>query len=70
MTETAATPDGGSHEGNTRAAATPPAQPGGPTLHLNIEVHIPAEASPAQIDHIFSSMARHIRPKATGVGAT
>ena len=32
-----------------------------PSVHLNIEVHIPADASAAQIDQIFSIMARHIK---------
>lgn len=68
MTETAATRT----EGATRAILEqqPPRQRSLVGRHSNVEVHIPAEASPVQIDHIFSSMARHIRPKATGVGAT
>lgn len=32
----------------------------GPTLHLDIQIHIPADATPEQIDQIFSSMARHL----------
>jgi hypothetical protein len=33
---------------------------GGPNVHLDIQIHIPADASPEQIDHIFESMARHL----------
>ena len=44
-----------------------PAQPaksaGGPTVHLDIQIHIPADATPDQIDQIFSSMARHLYAK-------
>ena len=31
-----------------------------PTLHIDIQIHIPPEASPEQIDSIFSSMAKHL----------
>ena len=42
----------------------PPAKPSdGPTLHLDIQIHIPADATPEQIDSIFSSMARHLYAK-------
>ena len=48
-------------------AHEPPAPPastnGGPTLHLDIQIHIPADATPDQIDQIFSSMARHLYAK-------
>ena len=41
-----------------------PAKPSdGPTLHLDIQIHIPADATPEQIDSIFSSMARHLYAK-------
>ena len=33
---------------------------GGPTVHFNIQIHIPADATPERIDQIFSSMARHL----------
>lgn len=33
---------------------------GGPTVHLDIQIHIPVDATPEQIDRIFSSMARHL----------
>ncbi|MDE0603894.1 MAG: hypothetical protein OXI18_05760 [bacterium] len=36
---------------------------GGPTVHLDIQIHIPADATPGQIDQIFSSMARHLYAK-------
>ena len=35
----------------------------GPTIHLDIQIHIPADATPEKIDHIFSSMARHLYSK-------
>lgn len=42
----------------------PPAKPAeGPTVHLDIQIHIPADATPEQIDLIFSSMARHLYAK-------
>lgn len=45
-------------------APEPPTPPGnsqsGPTVHLDIQIHIPADATPEQIDQIFSSMARHL----------
>ena len=49
------------------AAHEPPAPPaksdGGPTVHLDIQIHIPADATPEKIDQIFSSMARHLYAK-------
>jgi DNA-binding transcriptional ArsR family regulator len=30
-----------------------------PSLHIDIQIHIPPEASAEQIDHIFASMAKH-----------
>lgn len=33
---------------------------GGPNVHLDIQIHIPADASVEQIDQIFASMARHL----------
>jgi hypothetical protein len=48
-------------------AANEPPSPGrpdkGPTVHLDIQIHIPADATPEQIDQIFSSMARHLYAK-------
>ena len=48
-------------------APEPPAPPvksdGGPTVHLDIQIHIPADATPERIDQIFSSMARHLYAK-------
>lgn len=45
-------------------AHDPPGRPtksnAGPTVHLDIQIHIPADATPEQIDQIFSSMARHL----------
>lgn len=31
-----------------------------PSLNINVQIHIPAEASPDQIDQIFKSMAKHL----------
>lgn len=33
---------------------------GAPNVHLDIQIHIPADASVEQIDQIFESMARHL----------
>jgi hypothetical protein len=33
---------------------------GGPSLHINVQIHISADASADQIDQIFASMARHL----------
>jgi hypothetical protein len=32
----------------------------GPNVHLDIQIHIPADASLEQIDQIFASMAKHL----------
>lgn len=32
----------------------------GPALHIDIQVHISPEASSEQIEHVFSSMAKHL----------
>jgi hypothetical protein len=34
--------------------------PTGPTLHIDIQIHISPEASAEQIDQVFTSMAKHI----------
>jgi hypothetical protein len=31
-----------------------------PSLHIDIQIHIPPDASADQIDHIFASMAKHL----------
>ena len=43
-------------------AETPPKHVSGtgPIVHLDIQIHIPADASSEQIDQIFASMARHL----------
>lgn len=44
-----------------RESAPPPVTSnGGPTVHIDIQIHIPVDATPEQIDQIFSSMARHL----------
>jgi hypothetical protein len=42
---------------------TQTASSGGPTLHIDIQVHISADAAPDQIDQIFASMAKHLYGK-------
>ena len=37
----------------------PPSLPD-PNLQLSIQIHIPADATPEQVDHIFASMAKHL----------
>jgi hypothetical protein len=34
-----------------------------PVVHLDIQIHIPADADPNQIDQIFASMAKHLYQK-------
>ena len=52
------------HEGVALEPAAPPVKSqGGPTVHLDIQIHIPADATPERIDQIFSSMARHLYAK-------
>jgi len=43
--------------------ARPLAPPNVPTVHIDIQVHIDASASPEQIDQIFASMAKHLYGK-------
>lgn len=33
-----------------------------PTVHIDLQIHIPGDATPEQIDHIFASMAKHLYP--------
>jgi hypothetical protein len=44
----------------TAAASQPPAREPVPSLHIDVQVHIPSDASAEQIDAIFSSMAKHL----------
>lgn len=46
----------------TSAPVADPGRPstGGPNIHLDIQIHIPAEATAAQIDQIFASMGKHL----------
>lgn len=34
-----------------------------PSLHIDVQVHIPSDATPEQIDAIFASMAKHLYPQ-------
>lgn len=50
---------------HTPAAQAPPTAGGrpptqGPTLHIDIQVHISPEASADQIEQVFASMAKHL----------
>lgn len=35
--------------------------PAGPTIHVDLQIHISPEATPEQVDAIFASMAKHMR---------
>lgn len=37
-----------------------------PSLHIDIQIHIPPEASAEQIDHIFESMTKHLYKGSNG----
>ena len=53
-----------SREAVAHETPTPPVKSNtGPTVHLDIQIHIPADATPEQIEQIFSSMARHLYAK-------
>ena len=47
--------NGHDHDGERRGG-----NGGVPPLHLDVQIHIPADASLEQIDRIFSSMAKHL----------
>jgi len=59
-------------EGTKPAVATPlipPIRPplqGGPSLHIDIQIHVPADVDSEQIDQIFASMAKHLYPQQAG----
>ena len=42
------------------AVSAPFSFPGHPSVHIDVQIHIDSNATPEQIDHIFSSMARHL----------
>lgn len=46
-------------ESNDAPVAEVAKQPG-PSLHIDVQVHIDSSASPEQIDQIFASMAKHL----------
>jgi hypothetical protein len=48
--------------GGSLPLKAPPAAPApvGPTLHIDIQIHIASDATPEQIDQIFSSMGKHL----------
>ncbi|WP_199798095.1 DUF5343 domain-containing protein [Tsuneonella amylolytica] len=43
-----------------RAAEKSGNNSGGPSLHIDVQVHISSEASADQIDQVFASMAKHL----------
>jgi hypothetical protein len=43
-----------------KAPAEDKSRPGAPNVHLDIQIHIPSDASAEQIEQIFASMARHL----------
>ena len=52
-------------ENSNATLASPPnnIDPSAPALHIDIQVHISADASETQIDKIFESMAKHLYGK-------
>jgi hypothetical protein len=56
------TPEQKNEAAGPSTTSAPPATPlaGGPNVHLDIQVHIPADASLEQIEAIFASMAKHL----------
>jgi len=44
---------------NGPGKSTPPL----PTMHIDVQIHIAADAKPDQIDQIFASMAKHLYGK-------
>lgn len=44
------------------AVPAPRTSTSAPTVHIDLQIHVPAEATPEQIDHIFASMAKHLYP--------
>lgn len=53
------TPAREQHEPDPPPRVDPPRSPD-PSLHIDIQVHIPSDASPEQIESIFASMAKHL----------
>jgi hypothetical protein len=51
---TPAPPSGQGSPGDGKTAGV------GPKVHLDIQIHIPADATPEQIDQIFASMGKHL----------
>jgi len=54
-------PDTNLNEGSSHQSAA--TQPNLPSVNINLEIHISADATPDQIDKIFESMAKHIYRK-------
>jgi hypothetical protein len=46
--------------GNSNPPPPPPPPPAAPGVHINLEIHISADATADQIDLIFAAMAKHI----------
>jgi len=45
---------------DSQAPTTKRSYSSSPSIHIDVQIHISADASPAQIDHIFASMAKHL----------
>ena len=64
-TETLSVPNGVDVTATGRGQTTPPVSFNStlpaPAIHLDIQIHIDPNASADQIDHIFSSMAKHLK---------
>lgn len=60
--EDATVEDGAVTESATGKPLPPQAanQSTAPSLHIDIQIHIPSDASPEQLDKIFASMAKHL----------
>lgn len=56
----ASKPDVGASNSQTVDAHASANGGGGPNLHIDVQVHISADAGDAQIDSIFKSMAKHL----------
>lgn len=57
------------HDGNhSHTAARRAVHSIEPSLNINVQIHIPAEATPDQIDQIFKSMAKHLYQRHDEVG--
>jgi hypothetical protein len=54
--------EAGSLSGAAAAPVAPPALPQStlPGVHIDVQIHVAADAKPEQIDQIFASLAKHL----------